>query len=72
LDFFGIHLVRVFQAAFLLGLLRTLVRGLSIAARLVAANLDTLRNEVNFTLKTVDLTLNRTSITSPLVLGKRV
>jgi hypothetical protein len=52
------HLVRVFQAAPLLGLLRTLVGGLGLAARLVAANLDALEKEMNFTLKAVDLTLN--------------
>lgn len=51
-------LVWVFQAAPLLGLLRARVRGLGIAARLVATNLDALQKEMNFTLKTVHLTLN--------------
>jgi hypothetical protein len=44
-DYCGIHLVRVFQAATLLGLLRTLARGISIAARLVAANLNALHGD---------------------------
>ena len=45
MDYCGIHLVRVFQAATLLGLLRTLARGISIAARLVAANLNALHGD---------------------------
>jgi len=35
-----------------------LVRGLSIAARLVAANLDALHKEMDFMLKTVDLSIH--------------
>jgi polyphosphate kinase 2 (PPK2 family) len=45
LDYCGIHLVRVFQASPLLGLLRALARGISIAARLVAANLNALHGD---------------------------
>ena len=45
MDYCGIHLVRIFQAATLLELLRTLARGISIAARLVAANLNALHGD---------------------------
>jgi hypothetical protein len=45
------------------------VRGLGIALRLAAANLEALPKEMNFTLKTVDLTLNPQTAVSKGILS---